>query len=105
TQEVHTAAYRRVDRPLRRAVASNGFISNSPRVVMEAFGISCIASVAYLLTERKGGLGAFLPVLGVFALGAQRLLPAFQQVFTGYAGFVGHQASIAEVVKLLEQPL
>ncbi len=105
TQTVHAAAYRRVDRPLRKATASNGFIAASPRVLMEAFGVSCIATFAFVLTQREGGVGSSLPILGVLAMGAQRLLPAFQQVYAGYANFVGHQASIADIVSLLEQPL
>jgi ATP-binding cassette subfamily B protein len=105
TQPAHAAAYRRVDRPLREATASNGFISASPRVLLEAFGVSCIATLAYVLTQREGGLGGFLPVLGALAMGAQRLLPAFQQVYAGYAYFVGNQASIADIVAMLEQPL
>jgi len=105
TQTVHAAAYRRVDRPLREATASNGFIAASPRVLMEAFGVSCIATLAFVLTQRAGGIGGFLPVLGVLAMGAQRLLPAFQQVFAGYAYYVGHESSIADIVAQLEQPL
>ena len=106
TQDAHAAVYRKVDKPLRRATASNGFISASPRVVMEAFGIACIATLAFVLTQRGSGvMGGFLPVLGVLAMGAQRLLPAFQQVFAGYAFFVGHQPSIADIVEMLEQPL
>jgi ATP-binding cassette subfamily B protein len=105
TQATHVSAYRRVDRPLRRATANNGFIAGSPRIVMEAFGISAIALLAFVLSQREGGARQFLPVLGVLAIGAQRLLPAFQHVFTGYASFVGHQASVAEIVKLMEQPL
>ncbi len=105
TQLAHIAAYRRVDRPLRSATANNGFIAASPRMVLEAFAVSSIAVLAYFLARRKDGLGDFLPVLGVLALGAQRLLPAFQQVFAGYAGLTGQKASIAEIVKLLEQPL
>jgi ABC-type multidrug transport system fused ATPase/permease subunit len=105
SQKAHVAAYRRVDRPFRSANASNGFIAASPRVLMEAFGIACIATLAYVLTQRQEGLGGFLPVLGVLAMGAQRLLPAFQQVYAGYAFFMGHQASVSDIIVLLEQPL
>lgn len=105
TQDAHAVAYRKVDRPMRRAIASNHFIAASPRVIMEAFTISCVAGLAFLLTQRQGGIGNALPVLGVLALGAQRLLPAFQHVYSGYANFIGHQTSIAEIVTLLEQPL
>lgn len=105
TQTVHAEAYLRVDRPLRRATASNAFIATSPRLYMETFGASCIAILAFVLTQRDSGLAGFLPTLGVLAMGAQRLLPAFQMVYTGYAYFVGHRASIEDIVAMLEQPL
>jgi ATP-binding cassette subfamily B protein len=105
TQEAHLTAYRRVDRPLRQAIASNGFIAGSPRVVMDTFGICCIAILAYVLTQRQTLGGSALSTLGVLAIGAQRLLPSFQNIFSGYAGVVGHQASLAELAGLLEQPI
>jgi ATP-binding cassette subfamily B protein len=105
TQTVHVAAYRRVDKPLRRAIASNAFISASPRLWMETFGAAAISVLAFALTQREGGLAGFLPTLGVLAMGAQRLLPAFQQVYVGYAYFTGHRASVSDIVELLEQPL
>jgi ATP-binding cassette subfamily B protein len=46
-----------------------------------------------------------LPVLGALALGAQRLLPALQQIFTAWASIAGSYASLADTVSLLEQPL
>jgi ATP-binding cassette subfamily B protein len=105
TQAAHVAAYRRVDKPLRRATASNAFISASPRLWMETFGAACIAVLAFALTQRQTGLAGFLPTLGVLAMGAQRLLPALQQIYVGYAYFTGHKASISDIVELLEQPL
>jgi ATP-binding cassette, subfamily B, bacterial PglK len=105
TQAEHTVAYRKIDRPLRRATATNGFITQSPKLVLEALGVISIAVLAYGLVSRGKNLSDYLPVLAVLALGAQRLLPAFQHMFAGYAGLAGHQASIAEILNLLEQPL
>lgn len=105
TQVLHCAEYRKVDRPTRAAIASNGFIALTPRVAMEAFAISGVAGLAYALTQRAEGIGGFLPVLGVLALGAQRLLPSFQNIYAAYASFMGQRTSLVEIVELLEQPL
>ena len=105
TQDTHVLTYVKVDKPLRRATASNAFIAASPRLYMETFGAACIALLAFVLTQRGSGLAGFLPTLGVLAMGAQRLLPAFQQVYAGYAYFAGHHASIEDIVTLLQQPL
>jgi ATP-binding cassette, subfamily B, bacterial PglK len=105
SQPEHTAAYRKVDRPMRRATTLNGFITQSPKLVLEALGVISIAALAYGLVVQGKDLADYLPVLAVLALGAQRLLPAFQHMFAGYAGLAGHHASIAEILRLLEQPL
>ena len=39
-----------------------------------------IAILAYALSQQDGGVSTALPVLGALAIGAQRLLPALQQI-------------------------
>lgn len=105
TQPVYCEIYRNADIPLRLATGNNNFIAGSPRPAMEAFGIVLIAALAYLISLHGGGISTALPVLGALALGAQRLLPALQQAFGAWASIVGSQSSLADTLKLLEQPL
>ena len=46
-----------------------------------------------------------IPLLGSLALGAQRLLPALQQVYNGWASLKGGNAAIQGVLKILNQDL
>jgi ATP-binding cassette subfamily B protein len=46
-----------------------------------------------------------LPVLGALALGAQRLLPLLQQLYANWAQLNAFQASLADALDLLDQPL
>jgi ATP-binding cassette, subfamily B, bacterial PglK len=105
SQPVHCSTYKAIDRPMRRAIAANAFLAVGPRIGMEAFGISGIALLSFSLAQREGGLAGFLPSLAALALGAQRLLPALQQTYVGFAHFLAEEASIAEVVRMLEQPI
>ena len=105
TQPVYCNIYRQADLPLRRAQGNNTFISQSPRYVMEALGIVLIAALAYGLSRQAGGIATALPVLGALALGAQRLLPALQQMYSNWAAIVGSHASLADTIALLDQPL
>jgi len=105
TQPVYCDIYRQADHPLRRAQGNNVFIGGSPRPAMEALGMVLIAALAYALSRQVGGIATALPVLGALALGAQRLLPALQQIYGAWAGIAGNHASLADTIELLDQPL
>ena len=46
-----------------------------------------------------------MPLLGALALGAQRLLPALQQIYIGWASLNSYNTAIHEVLEMLNQPL
>lgn len=104
-QPTYCEIYRQADQPLRRAQSNNAVITQSPRYAMEALGMVLIAALAYGLSRRGGGVASALPVLGALALGAQRLLPALQQGYSAWANIAGSQASLADALELLDQPL
>jgi ATP-binding cassette subfamily B protein len=103
-QEFYCKLYRNSDIPLRNAAGNNQFVSNSPRFLMEAAGMSLIAILAYFMIQEGGAVGV-LPVLGALALGAQRLLPALQQSYASYTTFIGSIPEFRDAMILLKQPL
>lgn len=105
TQPVYCDIYLHADQALRRAQGNNVFIGGSPRFVMEALGMVLIAALAYALSRQAGGIATTMPVLGALALGAQRLLPAMQQIYAAWAAIAGSYASLANTIELLDQPL
>ena len=105
TQSVYCNIYQKADRSLKRAMAGNLFIGGSPRYAMEVLGISLIAALTYGLSTQSGGIATALPTLGALALGTQRSLPALQQAFSAWSGIIGNQASLADTIELLDQPL
>ncbi len=103
TQAVYCKIYQSADLPLRRAQANNQFIGASPRFFIEALGVVLIASLAYTLTSREGGVVAAIPLLGALAIGAQRLLPVLQQFYASWSSLRGSEASLNDVLSLIEQ--
>jgi ABC-type bacteriocin/lantibiotic exporter with double-glycine peptidase domain len=104
-QAIYCNTYRNADLPMRRATANIAIISGSPRYIIEALGMVLIAALAYLLAVRSEGIANAIPVLGALALGAQRLLPVLQQAYSSWTAMRGGQASLAEALNLLDQPL
>ncbi len=105
TQRTFIDLYRQTDEGLRKSQGSSHFIGASPRFAIEAVGMLVIALVAYGLSVQPGGASAVIPVLGALALGAQRMLPAVQQAYAGWAAIQGGRASLQDGLSLLEQPL
>ena len=105
TQEFFCKIYQNADLSLRRASGDNVFIASSPRYLMEAIGMILIAIVAYVFTLQEGDILTVIPILGAFAIGAQKLLPAFQQAYGSYSAIKGARASFFDVLNLLNQPL
>lgn len=104
-QEFYSKIYQNSDRPLRRALGNNVFINGSPRYVMESIGMILIAGMAYFMSLQEGGVVSVIPVLGALALGAQRILPALQQIYSSYTNIKSSNASFRDIMILLEQPI
>ena len=104
-QASYLELYRRSDQPQRQAEAKSVFLAIFPRYALEALGLVVIAVLGGLLVLQRDSSSSVIPLLGALALGAQRLLPALQQIYAGWANLNSWSASLAAVVEMLEQPL
>jgi ATP-binding cassette subfamily B protein len=105
SQATYLELYRRADRPQRQLESKNVFLGIFPRYALEALGLVAIALLGGLLVLQRGSSAAVIPLLGALALGAQRLLPALQQMYSGWANLNSWNASLVAIIELLEQPL
>ncbi|QNI44034.1 ABC transporter type 1/ ATPase component [Synechococcus sp. WH 8101] len=104
-QHTYVEIYRQADRPQRQLLAKNQFLGAFPRYAVEALGLVAIALVGGLLVLQQGAGAPVIPLLGGLALGAQRLLPALQQVYRSWSSLKGFDADVAGVLTMLKQPL
>lgn len=104
-QKAYCQIYRDADQPMRLAQANIQITKAAPRFLIESLGMSLIAILAYQLVGRDEGIVGTIPLLGALALGSQRMLPVVQQLYGGWALVRGSQASVQDVIGLLEQPL
>lgn len=105
TQEIYVNIFRSADKPMRRAQANLQIMGASPRYILEAVGAVLIAIMAYFMVSEDGGVNEVIPVLGMFALAAQRLLPMLQQSYQAWSSMKGAHASLKDVLVLLNQPI
>ena len=105
SQPVFTEAYDRAEADIRDARTKTALASMSPRYVVEALGVVVVAVVACVATLDAGGLTQILPVLGALALGAQRLLPLLQQIYSGWATTIGNRQVLFDIADLMQRPM
>ena len=105
TQDFYLSRYASSDRSFRSASANNQFLPAFPRFALEALGLIGIACLAVTLVVSSGSGVVVLPVLGTFAIGAQRLLPAMQQAYSAWSSLNGFAPDLLEVLDLLSRPL
>ena len=101
-QNLYTSIYFSVDTPLRKARAEANYLRMFPRYLLESIGLIIISIIAYLISHNNIEPSLEITILGTFALGAQRLLPAFQDLFKS-AGMGAQIHSARNVLDLLEQ--
>jgi ATP-binding cassette, subfamily B, bacterial PglK len=105
SQQVYCDIYRKAILQLQRANGENSFINQAPRYGMEALGMVLIATFVVVLNHRPDGIVVALPILGVMALAAQRLLPLMQQLYGNWSVVAGSKAALDDVLTLLDQSL
>jgi len=105
SQPIYIAIYRQADLQQRQLQAQNQFLAAFPRYLIEALGLVVIALLSSLLVMQSGAGAGVIPLLGALALGSQKMLPNFQQIYASWAILRGDKDSIAGVLEMLEQPV
>lgn len=105
-QPIYSRRFSRIEQRFRRAQASSQFASMFPRVAIEAIGILLLVGFAVTMSKSGHDLGSMLPILGLLAVGAQKLVPLMQQIYAGWSSVLSSQQSVEDLLALLEfEPL
>lgn len=105
SQAFHLQLFTEVNLRLACARASTKFISQAPRLILEGTGMVVLTALAVTIARRPDGIIVALPFLGALAVGAQRLLPLVQTIYTGWSLAAGHKSIVGQVVELLRLPI
>jgi ATP-binding cassette subfamily B protein len=102
-QDTYLKIYRNSDYPLKMAQGNNAFITQSPRFLMEALGMSLLALIAYVFSQNSNNFLEIIPAIGALAIGAQRLLPILQIIYGSWSSLNGEKKSVYDVLQMLDQ--
>lgn len=105
SQLMHRERYRSLTTITRRLTADTGFLQSFPRFVVESLAYALIGIGGYVLVSRQGTILGSLPLLGVFALAAQSILPNLQQIYSCWGSIRASSASLQRVMDLISQPI
>ena len=93
TTHLYVQKFSSYDEPQRHLRAKNTFIGYYPRYIQEAIGIVSLSiACCYLIIVNPST--NVISILGIVALGVQKLLPSIQQIYNGWAVLKSSEASI-----------
>lgn len=87
----------RFARPSRRFTKDSTaqlMLAQLPRFALETLAFGGMLAIALYLLATRGSVAEVLPIIGVYALAAYRLLPALQQIFNSVTTFRFYRPSL-----------
>ena len=102
---VFVTEYSRLEAQMRSAQNQSALIRQIPRYTVEILGASIICIIILFAYFTSEGLSNIVPILGVFAMGSTKLLPALQQVYSSISGMQGIGVSLDKTLQSLSMPV
>lgn len=93
--------YSKIDNRFRYSLAISSFYAASPRYLLEGLAMSLIAMVVYFYIQSSSDVVSIIPVLGAFAVGAQKLFPSAQRLYDGWSKLKSAGTIIDDIQSLI----
>jgi ATP-binding cassette subfamily B protein len=90
---------------MQLAAGSNAILAQLPRFLIEAIGIMILSFGSYLMIISGGDLVLVIPILGVTAMCAQKLLPVLQQAYAAFVTIKGSTDSVLDALSMLDNKI
>jgi ABC-type multidrug transport system fused ATPase/permease subunit len=103
-QRFYINKFSRQDREYRMPEATNQFLSIFPRYILEGVVLVTMSLIAFVTVIGSNSGLSVVPLLGAFALGAQRILPSLQQLYGSWSSLKGYRSDILVILDLISKP-
>ena len=95
-------SFRKIEIAKRDKISLVLFLSNFPKLLLETIILVIFAFIGYSVIGQTNQNAAIISLLGVFALGVQKLLPNFQGCYSSLSQIRARTASIINVLEILQ---
>ena len=102
-QNYEVNLFRNLDIKMKFLQANNAFIAIFPKYFIETIGLLLLSVLTIFLSKNNTNGKDILPLLGIFALAAQRLLPYAQQIFSAWAAISSYKSEVSIILKMLQE--
>ena len=101
-QIFYTSIFNNVDKSLKLLESQTQSLLAFPRYIIETVGLIMLASLSALIGLNDSTNTEAIVVIAVFALGAQRVLPAMQQCYSAFGGMYSEYAAVLQILEILK---
>jgi ATP-binding cassette, subfamily B, bacterial PglK len=84
-------------RQFAKSMRSMMLLSNVPRFLMDTFAVIAMVAIALIIFVQGQDRQSLLPVLGLFAIAAMRLLPSMNRIASGLTQLRFHYVAVDEL--------
>ena len=102
-QKTFIKIYASNDHPRRSLQASNQYFQQFPKSILESLTILFGTFFCVIFISKSADKTEIITTLGTLTLGAQKLLPACQQIYSSWVGIKSNVSSAEVLLGLLEQ--
>ena len=104
-QHVYVNTFSKSDLSMRVASSNSIFLSSFPRFAVEALALVGISIVVLLFSLGTNDNTKIIPLVGILALGSQRLLPTLHQIYMAWAKIRNNLPGLFSVLSILENKI
>lgn len=102
-QRTEYTKYYEIDKRMRKAESNSYFLINAPKIFIENLGLIFICFLVLVLTITGMPKSSLIILMGTLALGIQKLLPAFNLVYSSIAAIKSNTYYLIKVIEYLDQ--
>lgn len=102
THKLHIDQFRDIETRLRQSQATNYFLAELPKYLVEVFAVCAILASVLLLERSQENFISLLPLLAAFAFALQKLMPLAQQIYSTWSIAAGYRRVVEDLLNIFE---